>query len=346
MVQIHFELGRVRGDGHVCKMELEMSFDRYEDGQGSGTKSRCVFAENPLTTGARMRGLTEPGWRSFERKKSSALRKKIKLYLGGGSGGSAAAVAEGGRRGRCDLPPYQIRIKSLANDTELPKLEVNLQGARREISFEWQGMFDAFYSEAAMRLEKERGDMAPLVIALEAEGGDGSSLVSIVRLVGRSRKAYRASVKRIRRDRIRNHYLREANLNLSFNDKQHFSRAAERTALSGIASFERWYKSARYAEDAEAKRMAELYGRFGFRGRFDIGHEVTALIRESQGVGEDDKGGLLALYKEMVQADVEVSENEKDDDDDDSDEDKNWRTRPTGIIPRSMYRESTDDDEN
>jgi hypothetical protein len=234
----------------------------------------------------------------------------------------------------------------MANDTELPNLEFNLQGARREISFEWQGMLDAFYSEAAMRSEKEQGDMAPLVNALEAEGGDGSSLIGIVRLVRRSRKAYRASVKRIRRNRIRNQYLQEANLDLSFNDKQHFSRAAERTALSGIASFERWHKSARCAEDAEARRIAELYNEYGFRGRFDIGHKVMALIRESQGVGEDDEGGLLALYEEMVQADNEVRKNEKDDDDDDSDEDRNWRTRPTGIIPRSMYRESTDDDES
>jgi hypothetical protein len=350
IVSIHFELGRVGGDGHVCNMVMDMSFDRYEDGEG-GPKSRCVFAENPLTTGKRDRWLTEPGWRAFERKKNSALRKKVRLFLESRSAGKGptrvtrAAVAKEAARGRArfDLPPYQIRIQSMANDTELPGLKVNLQAARREISFEWHGMFDAFYSEAAMRSREKHEAMAPLIRALQSD--QDHSLVSIMKLVTRSRKTHRASVKRIRRDRIKHQYLHKENHNISFNDAQHFSKIAERTALSRIESFERHHKSARYAEDAEAKRIAKMYDKFGFRGRFDVDHEVMALIRENRGVREDDESGLLALQDEMVKAEAEA--NKIDDDDDDGDStDGSWRRAPTGNLPRSMYSETTDDDED
>jgi hypothetical protein len=351
MVSIHFELGRVGGDGHVCNMVMDTAFDRYEGGEG-GTKNRCVFAEDPLTTGKRDRWLTEPGWRAFERKKNSALRKKVKRYLGSGTASvgparvTRAAVAKEAARGRArfDLPPYQIRIKSMANDTELPGLKVNLQAARREISFEWQSMFDAFYSEAAMRLKKKHEAMAPLIRALQSD--QDHSLVSIMKLVTRSRNTHRSSVKRIRRDRIKKQYLHKENHNLSFNDSQQFSKLAERSSLSRTTSFERHHKSARYAEDAEAKRIAKLYDKFGFRGRFDLDHEVMALIREDRGVREDDEGGLLALHDEMVKAEAEANKIDDDNDDDGDSTDGSWRRAPTGNLPRSMYSETTDDDED
>ncbi|KAK0845671.1 hypothetical protein LTS02_015195 [Friedmanniomyces endolithicus] len=43
--------------------------------------------------------------------------------------------------------PHVISIGDNANDTELPALQVNTR--RREISFEWKGMLDAFFREAA-----------------------------------------------------------------------------------------------------------------------------------------------------------------------------------------------------
>jgi hypothetical protein len=345
MVSIHFDLGRIGGDGHVCQMLVNMAFDRYEEGEG---KRRCVFAENPLTTGKRDRWLTEPGWQAFERKKSSALKKKIKLYLGSSGAGNgharvtrATVAKKESGRARFDLPPHQIRIKSKANDTELPGLKLNLQSARREISFEWEGMFDAFYSEESRRLTAEREIMAPLIQALKEE--EDCSLVRIMALLTRSRKIYRASVKKIRRDRIKKWYT-DKQLDFAIDDRRYFNRAAERKALSKITSFERHHKSARHAEDNEAKRTAKLYDKFGYQGRFDIDHEVMALVRERRRVREDDEGGLLALHHEMVKAEGEAHRYRGNDQEEDE-SDPGWRSVPTGNIPRSMYSKTSDDDE-
>ncbi|KAM0697729.1 hypothetical protein Q7P36_002583 [Cladosporium allicinum] len=135
MVQVYFDCGQVVVENTYCDMVVEMVFGRYV----GENKDRCVFTEGPAT-----RGMHEISWiphhqfspnyvQSCERERWAVWQRKIDLYLGA----DPAAKAKGGR---FDVPPYQIQIKRSAADTELPKLEYDSQ--RKEISFEWQGMFD------------------------------------------------------------------------------------------------------------------------------------------------------------------------------------------------------------
>ena len=62
----------------------------------------------------------------------------VELYLGA----SPEARAEGGK---FDSPKHTIRVKTLANDTELPGLRVDYK--KQEVSFRWLDMFDRLYRE-------------------------------------------------------------------------------------------------------------------------------------------------------------------------------------------------------
>lgn len=145
MVQIFFDCGRTRIEGVSCMMSVEMVFDRYT-GQAN---SRSVFADSP-TIGGRTSRNSKAFNEQYDRTKFGAWQRNIEMYLGADPG----ARDDGGR---FDLPPYQICIKSRANDSELPGLGYNFQ--KREISFEWEGMFAKFYREAAMLAKREHGIM-------------------------------------------------------------------------------------------------------------------------------------------------------------------------------------------
>jgi len=123
MVQIYFDLGQRPVEGMLTDLTyVEMVFNRYEE----KTKDRCVFVATP--------GMIWPQYpvfptnfnQSVERERFAEWQRKLDLYLGV----DAEARAKGGR---FDLAPYQIRIKGVTNDTELPKLEYDFE--KREISF-------------------------------------------------------------------------------------------------------------------------------------------------------------------------------------------------------------------
>ena len=348
-VSLHFDLGRVGGDSRIHNMAADMVFDRYE----GESKERCVFAENPLTTGARIpiRHLSEPGWRAYERKKSAKLRRKVALYLGSSSANTngdpaaaaAASAAKKGVRGRArfDLPPYQIHIKEMANDTELPNLKLDLSKPFREISFEWRGMFAAFSSEAAKQEKQERAITAPLIkILAEKPGPNPRSLASIMALVKRSNKARHASRKRIRRERIKNQFLER--YAYEFPDGLFKANFVEHDSLFASERFERHCRIERLAEDSAAQQMARKYG--DFRARFDVGPEVMGLIRGYRGIRGDDEDTLRALYDEMKKAEVEARGLDDGYDDLDSD-DERMAFRVTGNLPRSVYDHSPEDEE-
>jgi len=145
MVQIYFRCDTLIVEDVNREMGAEMVFDRY-DGEA---KARCVFRENLLATGRKIDGNSEAFERQFGRNKSYAWRKGLEWYLGVKPGDYPRRPREAGPR--FDLPPYQIRIKTKANYTELPNLEFDVP--KREISFEWEGMFDRFYAEGE-RLDK------------------------------------------------------------------------------------------------------------------------------------------------------------------------------------------------
>ena len=127
MVQIYFDLGCERVEGSNCFMAAEMVFNRYE----GEANERCVFTEHCSTNGSARRE-SDKFSQKYERRKTILWRDGLSMYLGGDPG----AREDGGR---FDLPPYQIRIKSRARDSELPKL--TFEFSKREISFEWEGMF-------------------------------------------------------------------------------------------------------------------------------------------------------------------------------------------------------------
>jgi hypothetical protein len=358
MVQIHFDLGRVGCDGRISNMVVDMVFDRYE---GDDTKAHCVFAENPLTTGAIIRYLSGAGQRAYERKKNARLRKKMATYLGSSSANgdpaAAATAAKKSARGRArfDLPPYQVRIKSKANDTTLPNLKLNLQNPRTEVSFEWHGMFAAFFSEATLQSKKEREIIAQLAQSLnpkaekgKEKGEDHRSLANIITLVHRHTKARHASKKAIRRGRIKK--LFSENHAFEFPDKLYKASFAEHDALRAIASFERHTRFDCCAEDAEERRKAKSYD--NFRRRFDIGCDVVGLIRERRGGiirgDEVDDASLRALFNEMEKVQAEARARAEaagsdycEDSEEDSDEER-LRSRVMGFMPSSVYDDSTE----
>lgn len=201
-VQIYFDCGRTfRIDGVKRRMAVNMVFDRYED----QSKTRCVFTAETPTTGTRNE--------RYERTKLEVWRSKLEVYLGATSG----ARAEGGR---FDLPPYQVWIRTSANDTEFPGLECDFH--KREISFEWEGMFACFYREAA---ELERRD---LVIMDGAREGLSRGNWLLMRM---SADARRGSAKRIRRERVKRWYME--NYGRDFRDSS-FEEKEEETALKAL----------------------------------------------------------------------------------------------------------------
>ena len=270
MVQIYFDCGTLRVEGVDSQVGVEMIFDRYE-GQA---KARCVFKENPLTTGRKDSGNSD----GFERNKSDAWRKGLKRYLRPGVGARAES-------GRFDLPPYQIRIKTKANDTELPNLEFDVP--KREISFEWEGMFDRFYSEGA-RLEKRA--YAIWVADARYLRDDHRSLVGALALKKKHNAPRRINMRAVRRERVKKWHLEKHNFD--FEDGL-FKPDAEDKALAAIEEFELHGDYIRCAEDTEARKFLKDHaGTQRLLARLN-------LLREVRGVREDDEEGVQALLTEM-----------------------------------------------
>jgi hypothetical protein len=231
MVQVYF----------LSKCSLEMIFDRYEE----GAKHRCVFKETPRITGRIGKLITEC-FRSIiqehQRMMFDGMRKGIELYRGS---------KEKESRGRFDLPPYQIQIKMKANDTELPQLEFDFE--RREISFEWEGMFDRFYREAAGQEKREPSAMAEAVAWLD---GESRNVSNSLKLSDEKKAARKSIAKEIRRDRIKKWHLE--NHDFQFEDPL-FDVEAEDKALDAVERHETCNlgnKLIRSAEEYNERRFA------------------------------------------------------------------------------------------
>jgi hypothetical protein len=277
MVQIYLDCGTSRIEGVNCQMGAEMVFDRYE----GEARHRCVFKENPLTTGKMNNRNSESFTQAYELRKRCAWRAGLQDYLGGDPG----AREDGGN---FDLPPYQIRIKSKANDTELPHLEFDV--LKKEISFEWKGMFDCFYGEAARQEKRDHVVMADMAEHLSPANGD-TSIVNAMALSKKNMATRRTNKKAIRRERIKKWYLE--NHNLEFTDSL-MEEEAEEKALTAIEEFELHGDFARCAEDAESRAFAESHA---------SKQELMAMmnvIRESKGIREDDEEGVTSLFMQML----------------------------------------------
>lgn len=188
---------------HVQQLRSTFVFNRYEQ----DNKHRCVFTETPDSIAKR--------YKAYDGKMFAAFEEIISLYLSTGS-----------KSARFDLPPCRIKVGLRVNDTELPDLKYDSQ--KREISFEWEGMFTSFFREAAAleRLESRVKDEAKRWL-----DNDGSINGPARGLAKRHMAARRETAKRIRRMRIKDSYLEYHGLD--FKDDR-FDEGQERSALERI----------------------------------------------------------------------------------------------------------------
>lgn len=222
---------------------IDMRFDRFQDDK----KTRCVFVEREDSKARHVK----PDWpedkrRRYEKHKYNNWVDCVRWYENKANEDEDTNVEER----RYDAPFYQIRVKTMANDTELTGLKIDLEA--REVSFEWFGMFDNFFREqdeidrrmqtwteeekpeshAAMNTWVQR---ANAVDADEDEAGANQTaswmvLADIMRKVSVKTKAVR---KEVRRERIKKWYKSHQNLEYNFEDFLN-CRYEEREALRKI----------------------------------------------------------------------------------------------------------------
>lgn len=269
MFQIYFDCGTSNIEGVNCMMGIDMVFDRYEGEK----RNRSVFREGTTISG-NTSGDSEAFARQYERAKYDTWEEGLSMYIGADSG----AKRQGGR---FDLPPYQIRFKTKANDTELPKLEYDFE--KREISFEWEGMFAEFYHEAVLQRKREQSIMKE---ATEWLDGEDCSVSGALAVSQRNKQERWCSARDIRRSRIKRWYLEHH----GWDFKDHlFEEEEEDKALDAIEDFDLHGDFTRCAEDTEARRVAESHT------ESQNMLEMLGLIRQFQGPRGNDEDALLAM---------------------------------------------------
>lgn len=143
MTQIHSDSETTEVEDLTCLMGSKLIFSHYDP----RNKTRAVFKQCPKEgKGGHEHFCTLTRERAGENKSRSL--DDFHISAGLSDEGRCSFCFGSSKNRRCDLPPYSIRIKWEANDTELPGLEADF--ARCEISFEWQGMFEMWFREAAI----------------------------------------------------------------------------------------------------------------------------------------------------------------------------------------------------
>ena len=290
MVQIYFDLGPCKIDNGVCWICVEMVFDRYE---GEANK-RCVFAQDPSQRG--IGRWDTPGLgEKVKRTQSRVWGERLSKYLGGDSGGM-------GDGGRFNLPPYQIRFKGRAWDSELPDLDFD--AGEMEMSFEWEGMFSQYFLEsravAAAELEIMNEGMQ---WREDAKGGIISDTLAHVR---QRAKAFLTAAKSVRRYRIKKYYREKC-------DREYtddcFEEEAEDKVLKEIREDRKSHGNfACYAEDTESRKRAEAREKC---------QDVLDHVEKTRGwkyVREDDEDGIMAILMEAISPGDATCEDAPDDD--------------------------------
>ena len=280
MVQIYFDLGEAGIGGSLCFLEAELIFDRYE----GKANERCVFTEHS-STGNTANGENDRFSQQYQHKKNSVWRNGLSTYLGGSRGAREDAG------GRFDLPPYQIRIKSRARDSDLPNLAFDFN--KREISFEWEGMFLQFFRECTML---ERAELKIMMDSMRwhEEAGDRTTAGALAHAKQRD-EALRDAVRKVRRHRIARYYIDNQN---SCHTETLFDEEEEDKALDAIQEFELRSDFTRCAEDTESMERAEAHSESQ-----DV-FSVLNAMREAKGVREDDEYGLMAMLIELMGAGI------------------------------------------
>lgn len=193
MTYIYFDLDWQYNQGPSTTMDVDMVFDRFDPED----RSRCIFKENPGTSGHQSLVQGDPSWQTERDTMWSQWNDVFVTYFGG----TINQRSSDGRR--FDYPPYQLRIKWQTNDTELPALHVDVN--RHELSFEWQGMFDRFYREEEevdkrheRWFQREKPKLDGLTNACDTEDAIFDTMESWMAQLAQSRDDKRRDVRRIR----------------------------------------------------------------------------------------------------------------------------------------------------
>lgn len=293
MVRIYFDFGKQYIEHSIYFMGAEMAFDRYEE----SAKERCVFKEL-TTTSSRDDRVGEELRVKYENTKFGVWRSGLSTYLGGGPG----ARVDGGR---FDLPIHQIWIKESANDSELPRLEYDFQ--KREISFEWEGMFTQSFCEAAMLADWQRSILTETVRFVP---GRKSSMAAVAKASRKRGEVLRKTAREIRRHRIRKWY--RDNYGWEFPEQQ-FDEQKEDKALAAIKFFESYGDFRRCAEDKESLEWAtEAYAKSQMS--FETMEGVLAIRKNRH-----NDTALMVMFMERARV---IRREEEEDDGNDEEHDK------------------------
>jgi len=227
---------------------VEMIFDRFD----TLRPWRCVFSENLNTTGQAREWTKEAYEDMYEATKTARWRSRVLLYQGpyeeareeGGMFYAPAHVIRliglrcpGGEKGHIHNVDEQCAI---VNDTELSGLEVDFD--RREISFDWIAMFDAFFAEAA---ELRRRNDAPTAESereawrVTAQASEFDTVHQASDLTSQKRWHNLRNRKDVRRERVRKFYLKRHGRDF-FDEDWRDVADIEEDALRKIARREGW----------------------------------------------------------------------------------------------------------
>ena len=209
---------------------------------------------------------------------------------------------KGGKR--CDLPLYYIRIKKNCLTTELSGLEVDF--AKGEISFEWENMLTAFYSEAAA-LERRTEQVAR--DAIQWFGEEKRSLASVLRRASEDRKALWGYNKEVRTNRMKSwhcHAFKERYLidhkDLEYDYEAEWADLALRTVWERNSFYDRFNK-----EDTNELPMSNYHAWVDHIGRLQIGegggyeHWLHKSSRTRLELYEKDERGDSPLWEHLCE---------------------------------------------
>jgi hypothetical protein len=243
MVQIHSHCETSRLKRFACLLGPELGFSHY---QGTAN-DRAVF--KPIYKALEAPDHHEPECNTMygrARRRGSQSVDDLRLPIAHDHGNRIQHV--GGKH--VDLPPCQIRIKWVSNDTELPGLEVDF--AKGEVSFQWQPMLELFYREAAAL---DRHDSRLAAEAMEWLDAEDRSIADVLVRTWKDRAARESRRMMLRCKRIKDWYCNVHNHKHS----GRFDTCYEDMALRGFQGLEWPEKRIRpCAEDSDEKERMKL----------------------------------------------------------------------------------------
>jgi hypothetical protein len=253
MVQIHSDCESSRLKRFACLLGPELGFSHYQGSANDRAVFKPIYKALPYHHEPECNTMYERA-----RGRESQSVDDLRLPIAHNHGTRIQQV--GGKH--VDLPPCQIRIKWVSNDTELPGLEVDF--AKGEVSFQWQPMLELFYREAAAL---DRHDSRLATEAMEWLNAEDRSMATVLARTWKDRAAREGRRMMLRCERIKDWY---RNVHCHKHSGR-FDTCYEDMALRAFQSLEWPEKRIRpCAEDSDEKeRMKLRYQAYNALGLMD-----------------------------------------------------------------------------